>query len=886
MIISAGTRLGPYEVVAPIGAGGMGQVYRARDTRLERSVAIKVLPTEFAENTQLKLRFEREAKTISQLSHPNICALYDVGDGYLVMELLEGETLADRIAKGALPLDQVIRIGTEIANALDRAHKGGIVHRDLKPGNVMLTKSGAKLLDFGLAKDAALPDSSVLSSQLGMTVQKPLTEEGTLLGTFQYMAPEQLEGGEADARTDIFALGALLYEMATGKRAFEGKSRASLIASILAAEPKPISGVQPMTPRAFDRVVRKCLEKDPDDRWQSAHDIATELQWVLEPTGPQLQLRATRPWLAWTIAVLAVIALGAMFWRQTMAQRNAPVLRMTILPPDKATFEFLNFAAPPAISPDGTRVVFGAVEPGKTRTLWVRSLDSFVPQQIAGTEGAMFPFWSSDGRFIGFFTDNALKKVEIGGGAPVVICSVIDGRGASWSPDGSTILFAGRYTPIYRVSSGGGSPVQITKLGERESTHRWPEFLPDGRHFLYLGALNGNDDPSNAIYVGAIDGTASKVLTTNADDPHYLNGCLIFVRDRVLTAQHFDAKKLTATGDAIPLKEQQIEVTPLMSRSVIAISAAGTLVYEPGSTLTASQLMWFDRSGKALATVGESAPYSGVVIAPDEKAVLASLSASAGPQRNVWSIDLVRGIKSRVTFNAIDTNPIWSPDGRRMIYTTFSGSRFRFVMRDVTTAAEETLLEDESVGVPAVTSWSSDGQRILYSSGGRTTRSDIGWMSLTDRKPHVYLATDFVETSARFSPDGKWVAYQSNETGKVEMYIAPFPPTGAKWQVTTGGGVVPRWRSDGKELFFALPTVPAATVMAVPVNLGVTPQIGRAVKLFDFQVAVPSSNMYDVSRDGNRFLVNASTTAAAGPAPLSVVQHFDAELRAAFHHDE
>ncbi len=825
--VTAGTRLGPYEVIAPVGAGGMGEVFKARDTRLERNVAIKVLPADFAQNAQLRMRFEREAKAISQLSHPNICTLFDVGDGYLVMELLEGETLAERLAKGPLPIHDVLKIGAQVADALDWAHKAGIVHRDLKPSNVMLTKSGAKLLDFGLAKDQASglgPRASVLETE-----HKPLTEEGTLIGTFQYMSPEQLEGAEADARTDIFALGAVLYEMATGRRAFEGKSKASLIASILAAEPKPMSVIQPMTPAAFDRVVRKCLEKDPDQRMQSAHDVATELRWIAEApvAGPARRTKGSV--VAWSTAAafaLAAIALGIVLWRDRGAHRSAPVIRTAVLPPERAEFDFTNFGAPPAISADGTKIVFGAAIQGKQRTLWVRPLDSLVAQELAGTEGASFPFWSPDGRFIAFFAGNSLKKMEVTGGAPVVLCNVNDGRGGSWSPDGQTIVFAGRLTPIVRVPAAGGSPVEVTKLDERAATHRWPEFLPDSRHFLYLASPTGNEDASNSIFVGSVDGRTQTQLVTAANDPHYVDGCLVFVRDRILTAQPFDAKRLAVTGDAFPLKEQQVEVTPLMSRSIVTLSRAGILVYQTGSGSRLSQPTWLDRAGKIVGTVGDAAAYAGLTLAPEGRSVLTYLTVA--PQSNIWSMDLARGIKSRITFNnGIDSSPIVSPDGRRLIYTTFTLGRFRFTLKDIATGAEQVLLEAIAAGVPAVTGWSPDGQTILYSLGGRSTRSDIFWMSLADRKPHLYLGTEFIENAARFSPDGKWVAYHSNETGFNEVYVAPFPPTGAKWQVSSGGGVVPRWRGDGKELFHVVPGTPAR-IMAVPITLGTTPQMGAA----------------------------------------------------------
>ena len=527
MTVAAGSRLGPYEIIAPLGVGGMGEVFKARDTRLDRSVAIKVLPAELAENAQFKIRFEREAKTISQLNHPHICTLYDVGDGYLVMELLDGETLADKVARGPMPLDQTIRYGIEIAEALEKAHKAGVVHRDLKPGNIMITKSGAKLLDFGLAKP------EILASHDAATALRPLTAEGTIVGTLNYMAPEQLEGGTVDARTDIFALGAVLFEMATGKRAFEGKSKASLIASILAAEPKPVSALQPMTPASLDRIVRLCLEKEPDERWQSAHDIAIELRAVKEAVADRRPVRtAIVPWIVAGLFAVAAITSAILLWNRTRAERLATPVRTYVMPPDNATFDFLNAGAPPAISPDGKRIVFGAVEAGRRRVLYMRSLDSLAAQPLAGTEDATFPFWSPDGRYVGFFADNALKKIEVSGGGAVTLCTALDGRGASWSPDGTTIVFAGRYSPIYRVPAAGGNAVEVTKIDSNETSHRYPEFLPDSRHFLYLRAINGSEDPANRIWLGNVDGTPGKALFNSADEPHYLNGSIVFTRDR------------------------------------------------------------------------------------------------------------------------------------------------------------------------------------------------------------------------------------------------------------------------------------------------------------------------------------------------------------------
>lgn len=887
MSISRGARLGPYEVIAPAGSGGMGEVWRARDTRLDRSVAIKVLPREFADNAQLKVRFEREAKVISQLSHPNICTLYDVGQEngveYLVMEFLEGETLADRLARGPLPLDQVTRYGIEVAEALEKAHKAGVTHRDLKPGNVMITKSGAKLLDFGLAKPNGLENAASVLTSLRTEARQPLTEEGTIVGTFQYMAPEQIEGAAVDARTDIFALGALLYEMATGRRAFSGKSKASLIASILTTEPAPISAVQPATPAMLDRIIRTCLAKEPDERFQSAHDVAEALRWTADVPLPVTTATSARKRdrVAWTsAALLAIVALagGAAWWREVVARRTAPAIRTAVLPPENGRFEFRNFTAPPAIAPDGRKIVFGVAIAGKRQTLWVRSLDSVNAQQLAGTEGAIFPFWSPDGRSVGFFADNALKRIDAAGGAPVVVCSVVDGRGGSWSSDGRTIIFAGRYTPIYRVAASGGTPVEVTKLAGGSASHRWPQFLPDGRHFLYLDSPTGSDDPRNTICVGdAVDGKLRKPLVKAAFEPHYLNGHIIFTRDGILTAQPFDAGKLEITDDAITLKEPPIDGTPLLSRSIVAVSTAGTLVYQSGVPEQTSALSWIDRSGKVLPTLGEAARYRTVAIAPDGKRVVAADGSK--PPANLWLFD-ERGVKTRLTFHeAFDSHATWSPDGRKIAYASIGTGRLKIYVHDLTTGSEQLLFDAPTPGNPGPSSWSADGQRLMFTTGGQSTRSDIWWMSLADRKPQPYLVTPAVESLGRFSPDGKWIAYQSNASGTVEVYLAPFPATGAKWQVSNGGGVAPRWRGDGKELYYVRGTGSAVDMVAVPVTAGAAPQFGQATTLFSFRRI--SSGGFDVTADGQRFLITTASGEEPPPAPLVVVQNFDNELRRA-----
>jgi serine/threonine protein kinase len=493
MSLSPGTRLGPYEILAPLGAGGMGEVYKARDTRLDRTVAVKVLPAHLSFNPEVRARFEREARAVSSLSHPHICTLHDVGRheeiDFLVMEYLDGETLAHRLEKGPLPLTEVLRHGVEIASALDVAHRSGIVHRDLKPGNIMLTKGGAKLLDFGLARATGLAGTAGDLTH-SPTMTRPLTAEGSIVGTFQYMAPEQLEGKEADARSDIFSFGAVLYEMATGRRAFEGKSQASLIAAILEHEPAPISSLQPMAPASFERIVRQCLAKEPDDRWQTAGDLKRELNWIAEGSqagvaAPVTQRRRSRERIAWgLVAVLSLLSVASVAGYLARAPKPAPVIRSSIQTPEK---QFVSFVA---LSPDGTRLVFSAKAVGAQPSLWVRRLDDARSEPIPGTEEATFPFWSPDGRFLAFFADGKLKKVDLAGGPVVTICEAERGVGGTWGRDG-TILFAPTpSSPLFRVPSSGGKPAPVTKFDQKrpETMHRYPVFLPDGRHFLYAAA--------------------------------------------------------------------------------------------------------------------------------------------------------------------------------------------------------------------------------------------------------------------------------------------------------------------------------------------------------------------------------------------------------------
>ena len=626
MMLATGAKLGPYEITGAIGAGGMGEVYRARDMRLDRIVAIKVLPAHLAGRAELRERFDREAKTIASLNHPHICTLYDTGHqdeiDFLVMEYLEGETLAQRLQKGALPIQQVLQYAIEISDALDKAHRKGITHRDLKPGNIMLTKSGTKLLDFGLAKLAQEAVPATPESQLP-TMKSGITGEGTILGTLQYMAPEQVEAKEVDARTDIFAFGAVVYEMATGKKAFEGKTQASLIAKILEIDPPPISSLQPMTPPALDRVVKKCLAKEPEKRWQAASDVCDELKWIAEggsQTGMPAPISASRKSalgdgrLAWIVAAVFFLAASALgyFVYSRPAPQQAHAVRFTLFPPDKWSLAgtgavTTGATAPVMISPDGQRVAFVAISGEGKSLLWVRSLDTLTAQSFAGTEGASAPFWSPDSRSLAFFAGGKLKKIDVSGGPPITLCDAPDNRGGTWNRDG-LILFAPRNTSVLqKVSASGGVPAPATVLGQGELGQIRPSFLPDGRHFLY-STIAPRPGLGGPIYLGSLDSAERKVLfNANSANALYAQGYLLFLRETTLIAQPFDARRLVLTGDAFPIAERIRTSTSTQPYGYFSASENGALVYQTGAETANSQLLWFDRTGKQIGALGDPA---------------------------------------------------------------------------------------------------------------------------------------------------------------------------------------------------------------------------------------------------------------------------------------
>ncbi|MDQ3281083.1 MAG: serine/threonine-protein kinase [Acidobacteriota bacterium] len=875
-------RLGPYEIVAPAGAGGMGEVYRARDTRLDRTVAIKVLPAAFASNTQLKQRFEREARLISQLSHQHICTIHDVGNDqgidYLVMEYLEGETLADRLGKGPLPVDKAVRIAIEIADALDKAHRQGIVHRDLKPANVMLTRGGAKLLDFGLAKTATpIIDGDAL------TMQKSLTAEGTIVGTFQYMAPEQLEGLNADARTDIFAFGAVLYEMITGRRAFDGKTRTSVIAAIVDRDPPPLSQVQPLTPPALERLVRNCLAKNADDRWQTMHDILLSLRAIEEGDSaagvprPVVERRRRREMLAWTLAALffasAAIA-GALAWKS----RHVPaaVTRASVLPPKGTRFQFTgDGAADLTISPDGRYITFIAKTDGVFR-LWVRRLDRSDAQPLAGTEGAGYPFWSPDSKQIAFFARRKLKRVAPTGGAVVTITSeVIDSRGGAWGADDVIVYSHHWRAGLSKVSANGGKVTPVTKLdvSRHETTHRFPRFLPDGKHFIYLAGSHTAEATSgeNAIYVSSVDGGASKLVVRARSNGVYAAGHLLYALEGKLVAQPFDPDDLAVSGDPVPIAES-VRYDKGFFRAVFDASPTGTLVYQEGSSGSKTELVWFDRSGKRLGTLGQADEYFDVRIAPDG----AQVAASVGDPADIWIFDVDRGVRARLTYEQYnEQSPIFSPDGNAVLFASDRTGLYDLLKRTLTGKSVETPVLNDRTPNEYPTDWTSG--YIIYNREeiGSASQVDIWALPLDGRRPFPVLQSDALETDGRLSPDGRWLAYTMVESGAAQVYVTTFPEGAGKWQVSTNGGGTPLWRSDGRELFYI--DTEQRRVMSAAVTTGERFEAATPVALFTVPLKVQPPPFYDVTPDGNRFLVN--TLIDAEEPPITLVTNWTTELQ-------
>ncbi|HEX7423033.1 MAG TPA: protein kinase [Terriglobales bacterium] len=879
MSLSPGTRLGPYEIVSPLGAGGMGEVYCARDTRLDRDLAIKVLPANLASDPSFRQRMEREAKAISKLSHPHICTLHDIGHqggvDFLVMELIEGETLAHRLIKGPLPPEQTIRIAAQIADALAHAHKRGITHRDLKPSNIMLTKSGAKLMDFGLAKESGLARAAAAVSEM-TAEQSKLTAEGAIVGTFEYMAPEQLEGREADARTDIFALGEVIYEMATGKPAFGGTSRASLIAAILTSEPPSMAALQSMTPSALERVVKKCLAKDPEGRWQSASDLASELSWIADMNSATAAAELGGPrreWLPWAVTAVVLIAaiMTVLAWRA-----HQPELRRTyaaVLPPENAAIRFAgNYGAPPALSPDGTLLVFGAGP-----TLWVRSLVDGNLRLLAGTDGAAFPFWSPDSRRIGFFADGKLKTVDAGGGAPISVCDAPNPRGGTWSRNGVILFAPNTRTGLFQVPAGGGTPKPLTEVdASRYTTHRWPYFLPDGKHFIYFAGNHSNPTSEQAgVYLASLDGKETRLLVHSLSGAVYSSGYLLFLQQNALTAQPLNLRALALEGEAVRLADHVV-LDLAVWRGMFTSSTTGMLAYASGLYLSGTRLTWYDRHGKELGNLLEKSTYYSPRISHDGKRITFALG---DPNADVWMYDDRSKAATRFSFNAtVNSEAIWSPDDRYVAYlSNTAASRGIVYTKSSNGSASATALGSAEDQFFAPTDWSPDGRSLVLDKGNPSS-TRVWIMPAQGGDPGTaFSPTGVVAYGGRFSPNGRWVAYTSHETGRGEVYVAAFPGPGGRWQISNSGGRFPMWGHDGREIFFFAPD---DMLMAAEVDSsGATFELRAIRPLFRTNAAlglrINMSNA-DVAPDG-RILVNTATTETS--SPLTLVVNWNAGLK-------
>ena len=870
MTVHVGSRLGPYEVVSLLGAGGMGEVWKARDTRLDRDVAVKVLLPAGAASEELRQRFEREAKAISHLSHPHVCALHDVGSHegteYLVMEYLEGETLAARIAaKGALPLEKLLAIGIEVADALEAAHRVGIVHRDLKPGNVMLTKSGVKLLDFGLARTLAPQGGpNGMTSLPTVAPPSPLTQKGTVLGTFQYMAPEQLEGGEADARSDVFALGAVLFEMATGRKTFEGKSQASVIGSILKDTPPPPSSIAPMTPPALDRVVGTCLAKDPESRMQTAHDVKLQLQWIAEGgsqaglPAPVVARRKGRERLAWGVAAGSFAAAGILGAAFLLREREpGRLIRASIPAPEGMTFWLeSNTPGPAVISPDGRMLAFTAADTSGRFQLWVRPLEAAEPRPLAGTEGAQYPFWSPDSRAIGFFTPGKLKTIEATGGSPLTICAAPEGKGGAWSPEGVIVFAASPTQGLSKVSDKGGEPALITKLDVKrgDDSHRHPRFLPDGKRFLYVARTQRGSGDGNPVIAASLDGGPEKVLLRSPSTPLFASGRLLFLRETTLMARPFDPRNLEFTGEAEPVAEGVMMPSIATASAVFSVSRNGVLVYQTARGPLTASLRWYTRDGKAEGGLGEPGDYSEIVLSPDGREAAASVRDPATGTRDLWVFDLARGVRTRFTFDpADDSSPVWSPDSSVLVFASNRKGHYDLYRKVLDGASEEEPLLVSEI----------DKQAHAFVDGGRAllvtqaeAQPDVEVLTVPldgPGKPVSWRKTTYNIIPSPTSPDGRWLPYSSEESGRWEVYVTSFPRAGRKWQISTEGGAYAFWSADGRELIYHDLT---GTLRAAPETVrDDTLEIGESKPLFRAPGPSPIGTTVWPTPDHQRFLV-------------------------------
>jgi len=878
-MLTVGTKLGPYEIESQTGAGGMGEVYKAKDTRLERTVAIKVLAVQIAGNPDLRQRFDREAKAISSLNHPHICTLHDVGsqDGvdFLVMEYLDGETLAARLTKGPVPAQELLTIAIQVADALDKAHRQNLIHRDLKPGNIMLTKSGAKLMDFGLAK---LHEAGIIQGISAITRTTPLTGEGTIIGTLQYMSPEQLEGKEADFRSDIFSFGAILYEMATGKRPFEGKSQASLIAAVLKENPRPIAEFQAMSPPMLDRVIRQCMEKDPEHRWQSAGDLKKALQWTLEggsQAGIPFTVSASRKlrerilWGAVTLLAGAALTLGVLRFTQT--EPKPKVARFSIAKPQN-----VSTISWPRLSPDGTMLSFEAADSTGVGGIYIRPINSLDAYLLVKTNlGNSRPFWSPDSKQLAYFENDRLRKIAIAGGLSQLVCEAAGYDGA-WGKNGIIVFDGTQADPVRQVPASGGTPSLASKIdsarGERMGA--WPCFLPDGEHFLYLADTN-NTTGDWILKVGSVKTLESKVLTKVSSRIEYANGYILYLNKDLLVAHPFDADKLELTGEPVPLAPN---VSANGERAFFSVSNDGLLVYRSGQSGADRLIVSVNRKGDSLEQIGPPGQYREFTLSPDNSRLAFGMQGEQANSFDVWVRDLKRQVTSRLTFGpGINLWPVWSHDGTKVLFTSNrNNNRFNVMQRNANgTGTDELVFAIDTADV-SVTSVARDGSvMILQESIGN---QNIWAFNTGTGKAEPLLVQTYSEQRGSISPDGKLLAYQSSETGDAEIYIRELKPDGGKWQVSTNAGRCPLWRADGKELYFVTLNF---DIWAVQISTEKELEIGTPVKLFNHRFMLTGPNTlfpYAVTKDGKKFFILAPANEDLA-AEFIVVQNWPEELK-------
>ena len=906
MALVPGSRIGPYEVAGPLGSGGMGEVYRARDTKLGRDVALKILPPAFAGDADRVARFRREALLLASLNHQNIASIYGLeeatGTTALVLELVEGPTLADRLKQGALALNEALGLARQIADALEAAHEKGIIHRDLKPANIKITPDGqVKVLDFGLAK---MLESEAAPSPLSMspTLSAHATNAGVILGTAAYMSPEQARGRPVDRRADIWAFGCVLYEMLTATRAFAGEDLTDTFAAIVRGEPE-WSTLPAETPPAIRQLLRRCLEKDPKERLPSIGSARLEIKDVMASSSSSgFAVAATQPvarrrrgkafaWIAAAVALVGAAAVTAA-WSLRARPVEPTLYRSSILPPDKVPWAVATPATRFALSPDGRRLAFLATGADSVTRIRVRQLDALVAQPLGGTEGAVQMFWSPDSRRLAFGAGGRLRIISASGGPPIAIADVAGNNGGSWSQDDVILFEPTQTSAIHRISASGGTPGPVTELDRAnlDVSHWQPFFLPDGRHFLHHITAS-KSQPNGAVYVGSIDGSAKpKLLLQGGSNAQYALGYILFMRDATLMAQRFDPDHLEVRGDAIPIAEQ-VQVGGSTGRTgAFSVSQTGALVYQTGAAGLRSRLTWYDRSGRDSGTLSDAADYGDVELSPDGNRVAVSLLDSSVRTRDIWIFDVKRGLRTRFTFDPGDElQAIWSPDGSRLVFASRAGGPLDLFQKPATgSGGNEKVYGDGSNKLP--TSWSPDGRSILFSTA-RAGSTDIWMLPIAGdrpstgsgrlepaegRKPVPLLQTPFLETNGRFSPDGRWIAYSSNESGRNEIYVAPASGQAGKWQVSTAGGGFPRWRRDVKELFYLAPD---NKLMAAEVNSQASGfDVGVVRALFETRPKGGLRYAYDVTGDGQRFLVN-SVRDDPSPEPLTLVVNWTAELK-------